>query len=96
MKPAQVRKSAAARGVQRGGMMLALMVPTALVALLMGISIASGATTPTQLYVGLTFVICAVMVLCTCAIVIAVAALRDPAAVPPARPPQQQGNHPLS
>ena len=72
-----------------------VLVPFSLIGLMFGIAIAAGAKTAPELFVGLTIVICAVMMLCAGAIVGAISALRVPPAVPPVQLPHQ-ARYPLS
>jgi hypothetical protein len=85
-----------ARGARVGCMLLAFMYLASPIALLLGIIVAAGAKAAPELFAGLTLVICAVMVLCACAIVAAVNALQRPPAAQPAPPPQQQAHDPFS
>jgi hypothetical protein len=72
-----------------------VLIPFSVVTLLLGIAIAAGAKTAPELFVGLTLVICAVMMLCAGAIVGAINAMRGPPAAQPLQPPHQM-RYPLS
>ena len=85
-----------------GCCMLAFLYMCTIVGLPLGIGIAATANTTPGLFAGLTLVICAVVTLCSAAIVGAIAgavgALRKPAVQPaqPVHPAQPQGHYPLS
>jgi len=78
------------RGAAWAAMLAASMHLFALFALLIGIVVVSAEKTMPGLFIGLTLVICAIMVFCTGAIVAAVNALRRSSA---GQPPQQ-GHYP--
>ena len=88
-------KGQVARGVQRGCTMHLVLIPFSVVTLLFGIAIAAAGKTAPELFVGLTLVICAVMMLCAGAIVGAINALRGPPAAQPVQPPHP-ARYPLS